>query len=246
MDTPRYLTALREHGAALVDAADGRLDTRVPSCPGWTMADLLWHVGEVHHFWRAIASGAVKDPERDHTEPVRPTDADLSAWYRDGLARTLAELTALDPTAPRWTWAPRKDGSFIQRRMAQETMVHAWDGLNAIGRSEPLPAEMAADGVDEFLTYFLGLREILGPPVEPVGPVGTVLLTATDTGHVWTVDHTGEHWRMRREEHRASCAVTGNASDLLLALWRRAGTDTLKVEGDAEALPLLIRAAETE
>ena len=73
-----------------------------------------------------------------------------------------------------------------------------------------------------------------------------VLLAATDTGHVWTVDHTGEHWRMRREEHRASCAVTGNASDLLLALWRRAGTDTLKVEGDAEALPLLLRAAETE
>lgn len=246
MDTPRYLTALREHGTALVDAAEGRLDTLVPTCPEWTMADLLWHVGEVHHFWRAIASGAVQDPERDYTDPTRPTDTDLPAWYRDGLAETLTELAALDPTAPRWTWAPRKDGSFIQRRMAQETMVHAWDGLAAIGRAEPLPAEMAADGVDEFLTYFLGLREILGLPAEPVGPVGTVLLTATDTGHVWTIDHTGEHWRMRHEAHPAGCSVSGAASDLLLALWRRTDTGALKVEGNTQALPLLIQAAETE
>ncbi|WP_200815726.1 hypothetical protein [Nocardiopsis sp. JB363] len=101
---------------------------------------------------------------------------------------------------PRYLTALREHGTaqgrFLRpRRMAQETMVHAWDGLDAIGRSEPLPADMAADGVDEFLTYFLGL------PAEPVGPVGTVLLT---------------------------------------------GTDALKVDGNTEALPLLIHAAETE
>lgn len=73
-----------------------------------------------------------------------------------------------------------------------------------------------------------------------------MLLTATDTGHVWTVDHTGEHRRVRREAHPSGCSVSGTASDLLLALWRRTDTDALKVDGNTEALPLLIQAAETE
>lgn len=177
MDTPLYLSTLREHGAALAEAAEGRLEIRVPTCPDWNMADLVWHVGEVHHFWRSIAADEVKDPEQDYTAPERPTDSALLRWYRDGLTDTLTVLTALDPAAPRWTWAPRKDGGFIHRRMAQETLVHAWDARNAIGADEPVPAEVAADGVDEFLAYFLPLRQILGLPSDPVGPVDDILLT---------------------------------------------------------------------
>ena len=243
MDTPRYLGALRDHGTALADAAEGRLDVPVPACPEWNMADLLWHVGEVHHFWRSIAAGRVKDPRRDYTEPRRPADPELASWYREGLTDTLTVLTALDPAAPRWTWAPRKDGAFIQRRMAQETLVHAWDAREAIGAAEPLPPEEAADGVDEFLTYFLGMRQ---NPGSAVGPVSAIVLTATDTGHAWTIDHTGEHWRVWRQARRASSTASGTASDLLLALWRRARPQTLTVTGDGQALDTLIAAAETD
>ncbi|MFB8761577.1 maleylpyruvate isomerase family mycothiol-dependent enzyme [Nocardiopsis alba] len=245
MDTPRYLTALREQGTALAEAAEGRLHARVPGCPEWTMADLVWHVGEVHHFWRTIASGALADPE-GYEAPERPDDDHLTEWYRDGLAETLTVLTALDPAAPRWTWAPRKDGAFIQRRMAQETAVHAWDAWDAAGGRVPLPADLAADGVEEFLSYFLDLRRILGLPDDPVGAVETVLLITTDTGHAWTVDHTGSGWRFERGAGRASCEVRGSASDLLLALWRRTGPENLGITGETGAFATLIAAAETE
>lgn len=246
MDTPRYLTVLRESGTLLADAAEDRPHAHVPTCPEWNVADLVWHVGETHHFWRSIASGEIKDHNDGYVRPERPKDEDLLPWYREGLAQTLTALTELDPEAPRWTWAPQKDGAFIQRRMAHETAVHAWDVLNAIGSRAPLPADVAADGVDEFLTFFLGLAEMLGLPRDSVGPVGTVLLTATDTGHAWSVDHTGQHWRVSRTVTRSSTAVEGTASDLLLALWRRTGTEGLRITGGEEAFARFLKAAETE
>ncbi|GHC87704.1 hypothetical protein GCM10007079_32060 [Nocardiopsis terrae] len=245
MDALRYLTVLRESGTLLADAAQDRPHAHVPTCPEWNVNDLVWHVGETHHFWRTIASGAVRDPDDGYVRPERPEDEDLLSWYRDGLAETLTVLTAVDPAEPRWTWAPQKDAAFIQRRMAQETAVHAWDLLNAVGRAGPLPADAAADGVDEFLGFFLGLREALGLPTEPVRSVGSILLSATDTGHAWTIDHTGEHWRVRREAYRASCAVQASASELLLALWRRTGTETLEITGSASSFDRLLSAAET-
>lgn len=246
MDTPRYLTALRESGTTLADAAEGRLHAHVPTCPEWNVADLVWHTGEVHHFWRAIASGEVRDPEDGYVPPERPEDEELLGWFRDGLAQTIAVLSELDPDEARWTWAPQKDGAFILRRMTQETAVHAWDCLNAVGRPEPVPADVAADGVDEFLAFFLGLAELLDLPKQPVGPVGRVLLRATDTGHVWSVDHTGQHWRVSRSEETAGSSAEGTASDLLLALWRRTGTQTLGVKGDEQAFARFLAAAETE
>lgn len=246
MDTPGYLTVLRESGTLLADAAEDRPHAHVPTCPEWNVADLVWHVGETHHFWRSIASGEIKDPEDGYTQPERPEDEDLLGWYRKGLAETLTVFTELDPEEPCWTWAPQKDVAFVQRRMAQETAVHAWDVLNAIGSRAPLPADVAADGVDEFLTFFLGLAEMLDLPREPVGPVGTVLLSSTDTDQAWTVDHTGQHWRVSRSVTRASTAVAGTASDLLLALWRRTGTEALTVTGSEKAFARFLAAAETE
>ena len=245
MDTPRHLTVLRESGTLLADAAEGRPHAHVPTCPEWNVSDLVWHVGETHHFWRAIASGEIRDPD-GYAQPERPDDEKLLHWYREGLAETLTALTALDPEEPRWTWSPQKNGAFIHRRMAQETAVHAWDMLNAIGGPAPLPSDVASDGVDEFLTFFLGLAELLDLPREPVGPVGTVLLTATDTGHQWSVDHTGQHWRVSRTAMRAGSAAEGTASDLLLALWRRTGTENLNVVGSEGSFANFLAAAETE
>ncbi|MFE9245932.1 maleylpyruvate isomerase family mycothiol-dependent enzyme [Nocardiopsis sp. NPDC006938] len=246
MDTPRYLTVLRESGTLLADAAEGRFHAHVPTCPEWNVADLVWHVGETHHFWRSIASGEIQDPDDGYVQPERPDEDTLLDWYREGLAETLTVLTALDPEAPRWTWSARQDGGFIHRRMAQETAVHAWDALRAIGGPAALPVDVAVDGVDEFLAYFLGLAEALDLPREPVGPVGVVVLTATDADLSWTVDHTGQHWRVAHGAHRADTTVEGTASDLLLALWRRIGTDTLRIDGDGEALARFLSVAETE
>ena len=35
--------------------------TRVPSCPGWSAADLLHHVAEVHWFWASVVGGRISE-----------------------------------------------------------------------------------------------------------------------------------------------------------------------------------------
>ena len=66
--------------------ADADPDTRVPSCPDWTVADLLWHLGEVQMFWGDDRGAAVDDPAGAE-DPVRPDGYDGGAGVRRSAAR---------------------------------------------------------------------------------------------------------------------------------------------------------------
>ena len=79
-----HIVALRRDSNRIASAAEGRLDRIVPSCPGWQVADLVWHVGIVHMFWRMVARGALTGPAA-WSEPDRPDNDDLVAWFRDGV-----------------------------------------------------------------------------------------------------------------------------------------------------------------
>ncbi|UQS23050.1 maleylpyruvate isomerase family mycothiol-dependent enzyme [Amycolatopsis thermalba] len=221
-----YLTALRRDGGRLAEAVRD-LRAPVPACPGWDVAELVWHTGEVHWFWQRIASGAVSGPD-DYREPSRPAEGELVAWFAEGVEVLAGTLSALDPAEPRWTWG-RPDAGFIQRRMALETAVHCWDALSAAGRDEPVERELAVDGIDEFLRFFL-------PDAPPAGFRTDVHLHATDGPGEWLVRPSGAGWSVTSEHTKATTAVRGTASDLLLLLWRRKGPEDVEVLGDARAL----------
>lgn len=226
--------ALRRDGERIAAAAAGHLDRLVPSCPGWNLAELVWHVGNVHTFWRLVAGGSVSGPD-SYREPVRPHDPALVDWFRVGLAETVAVLTCTDPATPAWTWGRRKDVGFIRRRLAQETAVHCWDAVTAAGSEEPVEAALAADGVDEFVGDVL-------PAMSPdlTGPAQTIGLSARDTGAHWLIRAGDGGCRVARAgsgaDTGADAKVTATASDLLLLLWGRRGTDAVAVDGDAAAL----------
>lgn len=226
MDVDDYLAALDRDGRALAAAADGRLSAPVAPCPGWSMADLVWHTGKVHSFWRDIVEHRRSDPS-SVARPDRSPDDGLLAWYADGLDRVLAVLRAADPSTPLWTWASQKDVAFVQRRMAQETAVHRWDAESAAGSPGPVDHEVAVDGVDEFCSFFLALD---APGAQPVG--GSVHLHATDGDGEWLVRPDGERFTVTRGHEKGDVALRGSASDLLLALWRRLPIDRLDVVGD--------------
>jgi uncharacterized damage-inducible protein DinB len=97
-----YLEHLeRESGlfaAAVLAAAP---DAPVPTCPGWTAADLLWHLAEVQWFWGEIVRSGAQSPD-DYVEPVRPGDqAALEAFYQVASGGLLAALAAADQGRPR-------------------------------------------------------------------------------------------------------------------------------------------------
>ena len=235
-DRDAQLGALWRDGLALADAAEqAGLDAAVPCCPGWTVADLLWHTGEVHLFWRTCVAEGWEEPSA-YVEPDRPLGDMLVPWYRDGVQRTVEVLTTTDADAPLWTWTPTgRTAAWVVRRMAQETAVHRWDAEAAAGEPSSIDAELAVDGVDEFFEFFTGSA------VEGAAAVGgTVHLHATDADGEWLVD---AGMQVRREHAKGDAAVRGTASDLLLLLWRRVGLDDdgrFEVFGDADVARRLV------
>jgi uncharacterized protein (TIGR03083 family) len=235
VETEEYLVALRREGRALGAAAErAGLQAAVPGCPGWTTAELLWHIGEVHHFW----GGVVQRRASHHSEvpePERPADAELLGWYRQGLERLLGVLGTADPATAVWTWAPQKDVGFVQRRMAQETAVHRVDAEMAAGTPTAIDPALAIDGVDEFLAFFTAWRR---EDAAPLG--GSVHLHATDADGEWLVTEAGDRLEVTRGHAKGDAAARGPASDLLLLLWRRRGPGEVEVHGDLAVLERLL------
>jgi uncharacterized protein (TIGR03083 family) len=216
---------------ALAAVADGRFALPVAGCPGWSVADLVWHLLEVQQFWGTIVAGRVRDPA-GIPRPDRPTDdAELLPPLRSATARLVEALRLADPDEPVWTWAARKDAGWVARHQVQEAAVHRWDAEQAAGRDVPLHPTAAADGVDEFL-------QISTPfPVEGAEPLGGRLqLMAVDVGLAWSIeeDAGGAVRCERTAAGDAAAVVSGSASDLLLYLYRRRPTTALEVAGDVD------------
>lgn len=233
-----HLDHLRQGSAALLEAADGNLDAPVPSCPDWTVADLVWHIGEVHHFWGAVAreGWATREAVSDgYEEPIRPADDALVAFATEQAVALGDALEDLDLDAPRWNWSPGAPdtGAFIPRRMALETAVHRVDAQLAAGAPRPIDGRLAADGIDEFLTVFLSaVRE----PYD--GPTGIAVVLETDWGNAWalrlrppviTVVGPGDLTTHDTEMER----IWGSASEMLLLLWGRTERASLGPLGTA-------------
>jgi uncharacterized protein (TIGR03083 family) len=229
MEPTDFLAATARDGAGFVDACEAAgLTVPVASCPGWSVADLLWHLAEVHHFWATIV-GDQRDTWEGYEAPARPADDELPAFYRAGLAATLAVLRAAEPSAPNWTWSNDHSAGFVIRRMAQETAVHRWDAEHAAGHDWAIDAGLASDGIDEFLYHFRGDGTDGG---QPVG--GSVHLHCTDVAGEWTVRPLADGGsEVTREHAKGDCALRGTANDLLLVLWRRLPLSAADVVGDA-------------
>lgn len=235
LEGDQYLNHLEQDGEALAAAAELHLDTEVPSCPGWTIDDLVAHTYEAHYFWASIAGQQLQDPEEVAERP-RPPRAELISTYRAGLAELVQALRSTDPQTRVWSWSQEPDVAWIRRRMAQETAVHRWDAQSAVGSEEPIDSRLAVDGIDEFLEFFVtDLEEV---------PDMTVHLHATDTDGEWLIQIKDGQMGLVHEHGKGDVAVKGAASDLLLLLWGRIPEAQVQVHGDRSALFKFLELAE--
>ena len=229
MEINEFIVALDRDSAAFIDAcAVAGLTMPVPSCPGWNVADLIWHLTEVHDFWRTIVAERLTSWE-SYEQPSRPVDEGIADVYRRGRVALLKTLGETDPATPMWTWSSDKTAGFVIRRMTQETAIHLWDATDAAGMVNPIEPMLASDGIDEFLAHFLS-DVVEG--AEPIG--GSVHLHCGDVAGEWTVRESDDGFVVVREHSKGDCAIRGSASDILLALWRRQPLSTCDVVGDAE------------
>src|ERR1700749_3269215 len=74
----------------------------VPSCSEWRAADLLWHLGEVQHFWTWMVEHRPKGPD-EYPEPERPADYDgLLSYYDEQFTSLLDALGQADAAEDDW------------------------------------------------------------------------------------------------------------------------------------------------
>lgn len=233
VDRERYLTLIRADAGALTAAARGHLDDPVPSCPGWSVADLVDHVGHVYlHKIECIRQQRAPEPW-----PPPPHDGDRIDWLEAATTEMLAEFAERGPEAPAYTWhAPDQTVGFWYRRMAQETAVHRVDAELSVGAATPVDSALSLDGVDELLDVFLAGDWSDLPKPELVGRVG---LRAADRS--WLVALEPEEVRVEQLAGDADAVVTGEPSDLLLWLWGRLPTTSVQVDGDSGAVDRLQR-----
>lgn len=229
MSYEEMLAAIAERSVVLRSAVAGALDARVPGCPDWTGRDLVAHVGEVQRSWAANLDAGPADGPSDDVKEAEPT-GDLLDWSERSTETLLASLRSAGPDRGVWTWwGEPATASAVARHQVQEAAVHAWDAEDAAGRAGALPAALALDGVDEFLSTGMpaGGRWASAP--------GTVGVVATDgPGGGWRVVLTAEGGRLEPGDGTGDAVLRGTASDLVLAFYRRRGPDSLQVTGSLE------------
>ena len=234
------------------------LGRAVPACPGWTVRDVLGHLGTCH---RVVAQwiGQGRRPRAAVPEP----GADVWAWFCAGWRELFEVLAAAGPETPAATWSPwEATVGFWRRRMVHETAIHTRDVLEALhggdggpgpdggdGRGGTGPGEgygrvyawavrdeVALDGIDEVLRLWLGTR--LGDRCDGDG----ALVRVAAGGRVWTVGLHPGIVEVHDLPTAPDAVVSGAPAEVYAWLWGRAGDAAVTVEGDAAAVATLRRA----
>jgi uncharacterized protein (TIGR03083 family) len=239
MDREQYLDALTGDSERLADAATAAgTGAAVPTCPGWTVADLLGHVVAGDRWALTIVEqaeqGITERIDRGHAPEGLDGDA-LVQELRDGAERLVAALARVDPATSAWTFAASdRTVAFWTRRRSHETAVHRYDVETAAGTPSPIDAALATDGIDEFLGVFL--PRLAEKPVDALADDAAIHLHCTDVDGEWLIARRGSDLIVTAEHAKGDVAARGRASDLLLFLWGRVPADTLEVFGDGELL----------
>jgi uncharacterized protein (TIGR03083 family) len=244
----RYLDAIAAQSALFAEALAGAdVQQRVPTCPDWTLYQLVEHVGQVHRWATAIVTRpAITPPDRrELNATAAPQDADgLATWLRDGAGALVDAIRAADPQTPVWSWAGDHTIGFWARRMAHETAVHRADAELALGREFTLEADLATDAISEWLGVLSlpqavehrpELAELRGEgqilhlhSTDPgLGEAGEWIVRRTPSGPVWEHGHT-----------EGDVAVRGPVVYLLLVMMRRVPPSDAPIDvlGDASVM----------
>lgn len=219
-----HLDAIATNGRRLVEVARGHETLPVPSCPEWTVRELVAHLATVYRH-------KIELTQRRHEPDPWPPDPpeDVIGWLEGAAADLVALFAALGPDAPSTTWpgVPQTVAVWC-RRMALESAVHRRDAEQACGEVTPIPAALAADGVDELLRVLLG-GDWSDDPQEGASWV----LRLNCPKRSWLVSLTPAEVAIDpAAAGRPQAVVTADVEPMLLWLWGRLGNDAVSLEGD--------------
>jgi uncharacterized protein (TIGR03083 family) len=233
VDENRLLQTLDADYRRLAEVVAGALGEPVPTCPGWTGADLAEHVAAVYlHKTETMRRG-------EFPRSWRPDlGADPLAALRRAYGELTAEFAARKPDEPAPTWyEPVQTVGWWIRRMAQETVIHRVDAELAAGvEPSPIPPDLAADGIDEVLVCFLAYAATAYPDElreHLVSSDGSTVRIDTESGS-WLVQLGPDTVSVEPDVAvgDAEAVIRGSEDAVLRWLWRRVGNDAVELDGN--------------
>jgi len=237
MDFDTHVRHLVEQGRGLADAAAAAgLDAPVPTCPEWTVRDLVTHQSQVHRWARSyVATGRTTPPGAGDTPEPPPPDDELLDWFRAGHDALVTSLRGAPADLDCWSFLPASSPrEFWARRQAHETTIHRVDADRAAGRTTAIDPDLAIDGIHELLHGFFARSRgslVSDPPRK--------LSIQTAEGSAWTMTIGADRRSTTpAADPAADTTVIGDSGALYLLLWNRAGRDAVTVGGDESLLDL--------
>ncbi len=222
-------------------AAAPSLDVRVPTCPEWTLFDLVQHLGEGRHRWAATVAAGPADAPPAFSAPAPPREREaLLAWFTTSTEKLQAALRQAGPDRGCWTWwgpsqSPQTTGA-VARHQLQQVAVHTYDAQVTVGAPEPLPDEVALDGVDEFLTTCVANTALW--PHQPA--VIDYHATEGRSWRIWLSADGARTAQLGDDPQAPSVSARGTAHQLVMFCYGRISMDALQVEGDRRVFDQLI------
>jgi uncharacterized protein (TIGR03083 family) len=240
----QHLDGLRDAVVGFVRYAEraGRA-APVPTCPDWTVLDLVAHQGMVHRWAAAIVRGeSPTDDEVAGFDEAGRTSPDPLTWLRDGAVEVTRAVSGAPGGREHLVFlndAPEQ--GFWARRQCHETTIHAVDALAAsLGRAPGgeetwIDPELARDGIDELLGGFLTRpRSRLRCEDD-----ATLAVVPTDADEWWEVTLGPRPAVVTRQaapyderDLDPDWELTGSSVELYLRLWNRGDATERAETGD--------------
>lgn len=259
----RYCDAIETQVRQLRDVvtSDGvALSATVPTCPDWSLEQLVRHTGGALRWAELLVRTRAQENVPEGAVPLaggpeaEGDPAALDAWLAETgemLVRTLREA---GPDTRVWAWAGVHDSGFWARRMTHELAIHRADATLAAGLPYEVDPDVAADAIDEWLgiVEYVQRTQPDDPARELRGSDRSIHLHATDTtpelNAEWVVELAGKGVVWRRGHEKATVALRGPLTDVLLGFYRRLPLDggQLEVLGERELLEFWLERATFE
>lgn len=230
-DTMRAIGALRRTDPA----------APVPGCPDWRAGDLLTHLIEMNDIWGWLVLNRPRDFDQGFEAVSIPAGhADRLDLLEETNHDLVEALRAAGPDQSVCYFGEPAPTARVARLMALETLIHSRDAEESAGMSPaPVPADVAADGVEQQLGH---LGDGADLPWLPAG----VTLTSSDTGSSWTVlvaeDDLDASVRLT-DRARVGAEVSAPAAVLLRWLFARTHDESQVTQSGEPALLLALRRA---
>ncbi|MFJ8633001.1 maleylpyruvate isomerase family mycothiol-dependent enzyme [Streptomyces sp. NPDC093568] len=233
------------------------LSVTVPTCPDWTLEQLVRHMGGALRWVELIVRTRAREEVPEEKVPLaggpdgEGDPAALDAWLAETGEMVVGALREAGPDTEVWAWAGIHTAGFWARRMAHEITVHRADATLAAGLPYEVAPAVAADAIDEWLQIIeWAQRNLPDDPTRDLRrPGSSIHLHATDNtpglNAEWVIELDGDAIAWRRDHRKATVALRGPLTAVLLAFYRRLPLDSpeLEVLGERELLEFWLRRA---